>query len=103
MKKLVPYGSISVSVMRGESGEMMRNAIRRRSGHGSSKRRAKPRNERILTDLRNKSVGGPKGVCSFGRRAKPEKGRQRAFKASVGRGKAQVFPLQSADGRKSAC
>ena len=26
----------------------MRNAIRRRSGHGSSKRRAKPRNERVF-------------------------------------------------------
>ena len=47
---------------------------------------SEPRNKRILIDLGNKSIGGSKGVCPLGRRARPEKGRQRAG-ASVGRGK----------------
>jgi len=46
-------------------------------------------------------LGGSKGVCPLGHRAGvnvlPEKGRQRAVRkqASVGRGKAKLFPLQS--------
>jgi len=45
-------------------------------------------------------LGESKGVCLLGRRAGvnvlPEKGRQRAVRkqASVGRGKAKLFPLQ---------
>ncbi|MFQ6108600.1 MAG: hypothetical protein ACE5L7_03490 [Candidatus Aminicenantales bacterium] len=61
---------------------------------------SEPRNKRIFVDLCSKSIGGSKGVCPFGRRAKPEKGRQRAL-ASVGRGKAKLFPLQGIDGENS--
>ncbi len=39
---------------------------------------SEPRNKRILIDLCSKSIRGYKGVCPFGRRAKREKGRQRA-------------------------
>jgi len=46
--QIVSYPSISESMMKQPSGKLMRNAIRRRSGHGSSKRRAEPRNERIF-------------------------------------------------------
>jgi len=54
---------------------------------------SEPRNKLILMDLWNKSIGSSKGGQSpFGRRAKPEKGRQRDHRASVGRGKL-CFPL----------
>jgi hypothetical protein len=39
---------------------------------------SEPRNKLILIDLVSKSMGGSKGVCPFGRKEKPEKGRQRA-------------------------
>ncbi|MFQ6109878.1 MAG: hypothetical protein ACE5L7_10050, partial [Candidatus Aminicenantales bacterium] len=66
----------------------------------SSKRRASRGISEFSMDLCSKSIGGSKGVCPFGRRAKPEKGRQRAT-ASVGRGKAKLFPLQGLDGENS--
>ncbi len=40
------------------------------------RRGERARNMRIWIDLCSKSIGGSKGVCPFGRRAKPEKGRQ---------------------------
>jgi hypothetical protein len=52
---------------------------------------SEPRNKLVLIDLDDKSIGGSKGVCPFGRRAKPEKGRQRAI-ANVGRGKSVPPP-----------
>ncbi len=40
-------------------------------------------------------MGGSKGVCPLGRRAKPEKGRQRAKRTLEG---GSQFPLQGVDG-----
>jgi hypothetical protein len=56
---------------------------------------SEPRNKLVLIDLGNKSMGGSKGVCPFGRRAKPEKGRQRAKRTLEG---GSQFPLQGVDG-----
>ncbi len=56
---------------------------------------SEPRNKLVLIDLDNKSIGGSKGVCPFGRRAKPEKGRQRAKRTLEG---GSQFPLQGVDG-----
>jgi len=58
------HASISRPVMRSQSGRLIRNAIRRRSGYGFSKRNAEPRTERIL--LAREKRPADDSVCLIG-------------------------------------
>ncbi|MFQ6109923.1 MAG: hypothetical protein ACE5L7_10275, partial [Candidatus Aminicenantales bacterium] len=83
-----------------QSGQLMRKP----SGGERARflgKESEPRNKRIFVDLFSKSIRGSKKVCPFGRRANPEKGRQRAF-VIVGRGKAKLFPSTPAAARGQA-
>jgi len=71
-------------------------------------RRAEPETEPILTDLGPAQLaqisGDSKGVCPLGRRTRlsvreGEAGSRERSEADVGRGKAELFPLQRVLGR----
>jgi len=54
----------------------------------------------------HKSVGGAEGVCPLGRRAQAREGEAGSLdgiEATVGRGKAKLFPLRVIAGAKPVC
>jgi len=72
-------------------------------------RGAKPETEQLLPDLwLATNLGGAEGVCPLGRRAfqnarEGEAGSPDRIGATVGRGKAKLFPLRVVAGAKAAC
>jgi hypothetical protein len=54
----------------------------------------------------HKSVGGAEAVCPLGRRAQAREGEAGSLdgiEATIGRGKAKLFPLRVVAGAKMAC
>jgi len=70
-------------------------------------RRAKPETEPLLLICGLPQIsGGAEGVCLLGRRAQAregEAGSPDGIGATIGRGKAKLFPLRGVAGAKAAC